>query len=439
MLFALLIAFILILVNALYVAAEFGSVAVRRAQVAQSAEQGDKKAKWLLPFVQEAPKLDTYVAACQIGITASSLILGAFADAAFSPHLARFLSLRLGMFEVAAYSVSAVAVLVVLTGLQVLFGELVPKSLALRFPLPTALATVRPMAWSLSLYGPFIRVLNGSAILLLRLFKLPLTAHRHIHSPKEIESILLQSARSGIFGPEQYQRLREAMRLPLRKAHQLMMPRTRVDAVDNTWPLSRSIEAIVRSPYTRLPVYENDRSTVLGFVHSKEVAARCAAGNLQSIKELLRPAPIIPETISVDRLIELLRKKPFHIAFVVDEQGDFAGLISIEDILSELLGDIPDELKQPRLPDRLGPAVFRLPGEMRRDLVENWLGMEWPGESDTVSGHVVNLLGRIPKEGESVLIQGARVEVEAVKSNVITSVLVSLPEQGKTSGSGVPE
>lgn len=183
----------LILINALYVAAEFAAVGVRRGQVRQLVQEGHRLAKRLLPILNDASRLDTYIAACQIGITFSSLILGAYGQATLARDLAPVFQSWGNMQAVAAQSTSAGAVLIFLTALQVIFGELVPKSIALQYPLQLALYTFLPMRWSLMLYSWFIGILNGSGMFLLKLLGVSSSGHRHIHSPEEMICSLLRA------------------------------------------------------------------------------------------------------------------------------------------------------------------------------------------------------------------------------------------------------
>ena len=200
----------LILVNALYVAAEFGAVSVRRGPVRGLAQRGNMLAGRLLPMLESPSRLDSYIATCQIGITLSSLILGAFGQATVALDLAAVLEDRAGMQSVAAHSAAALAVLVLLTVAQVLFGELIPKSLALQFPTRVALLTYLPTHWSKVLLRPFLAVLNGSGWFILRRVGLQQGAsHRHVHSPEEIEMLIAESSDGGLLEPEEQLRLRQ--------------------------------------------------------------------------------------------------------------------------------------------------------------------------------------------------------------------------------------
>jgi putative hemolysin len=229
---AILIIVALILINAVYVGAEFAAVGVRRSRIQQLASEGNPLAAWLLPLIESPAALDRYIAACQIGITLSSLVLGAYAQRTIAVWLAPLFGRLGGLQDVAAQSTSAVAVLLVLTAAQVIFAELIPKSLALQYPTQAALYTLLPMVPSLWLYKPFIKWLNGTGLLLLRLLGSPSPTHGHIHSPDEIGLLMAESRDGGLLEPDEHRRLQRALRLSLRQAKQLMVPRPRISALD---------------------------------------------------------------------------------------------------------------------------------------------------------------------------------------------------------------
>src|ERR671913_549870 len=236
MLLAWTIIVLLILLTGLYVAAEFAAVSARRSRLRRLAEDGNGLAARILPVLEDPAALDRYIAVSQIGITLSSLILGAYGQATIAPRVAPLLEGVAGMDAAAAESTAAAAVLVFLTILAVIIGELVPKSLALQDPTRVAIATVIPMQWSLSLFNWSIAFLNGSGMLLMRVMGVPATGHRHVHSPEEIELLIAESRDGGLLEPEEQVRLHRALRLGLRTARQLMVPRERLAIVDVATP-----------------------------------------------------------------------------------------------------------------------------------------------------------------------------------------------------------
>lgn len=421
----LIIVALLIAVNALYVAAEFAAVGVRKSRIRQLAEEGNGIARLLLPWIQDSRQLDRYVAVCQIGITLSSLVLGAFSQATLTPSLAQVLTGKMGMQDLTAHSLAAGIVLTVLTALQVVLGELVPKSLALQYSSSAALYTFLPMRWSLAVFSFLSSVLNGSALLVLRILRIPQGAHRHIHSPQEIEMLIAESRDGGILEPGDHQRLQRALRLGTRPAHQLMVPRRYMAAIAYETPIEEVLREIVSSPYSHLPVYEGSMDNVIGMVHTKDAVIHYIdQGEIRSLDDIMRPVLSVPEHVTADSLLNLLRQKRTRQAVVVDEFGGTEGLLTLEDVLTELLGEVADEFKmdQPQ-PERLPDGRVRLPGLMRLDVAEPWLGVLWQGEADTIGGHVIEVLGRVPVPHERLTIQGAEVEVEAVDHHAVVSIL----------------
>ncbi len=346
---SLLVIAFLILVSALYVAAELGMVAVRRTRVKQMAEEGHWLAARLLPILEQPAELDRAIAACQIGITVSSLVLGAYGQAELAPLLAELLS-GLGIAgTAAAESAAAIAVLVVLTVVHMILGELLPKSFALEFPTQTALATVLPLTWSLRLFSPLLYLFNGSGLLLLRLFRVRPPRHHHVHSAAEIDLLLAEAAVSDdALDPEDRRRLRRALTLGARRARDLMVPRARIVAVDIDTPPEQVTQLVADAPYTRLPVYQRSLDQVIGFLHTKDVLLRQMGrtdGAPVAVRDLVRPIVSVPVQASADQVLVMLRERRVQLGLVVGERNETVGLITLEDVLSEVFGALSDELK----------------------------------------------------------------------------------------------
>ncbi|HYE95977.1 MAG TPA: hemolysin family protein [Rubricoccaceae bacterium] len=419
----------LTLALALYVAAEFAAVSVRHGQIRSLAQDGSAIARRLLPTLEDPHRLDRYIAACQIGITLSTLVTGAFAQATVALDLAALLERAAGMEPVAARSAAAVSVLVLLTVAQMVFGELVPKSLALQFPTRISLITYLPTYWSSVLYRPFISALNGSGWFLLRLFGLsPGGSHRHVHSPEEIEMLLAESRDGGLLEPDEQHRLHRALQLSRRTARELMVPRQWVEAVRLDTPPEEALRIATTSAYTRLPVYRGSLDDVVGMLHTKDVAAHFAEqGRLAPVEALLRPILRVPAGVTADRLLGFFRERRGRLALVLDEHGGVEGLVTLQDVLSELVGEVADEFKEPDpTPERLPDGRVRLPGHLRLDEAFPWTGVRWeaPGVA-TVGGRVVAALGSVPQGGERLQIGGVEVEVERVEGRSIAFLLVT--------------
>ena len=427
---AILVVIALIVVNALYVAAEFAAVSVRRSRIQQLAADGNPLAAWLLPVLESPEALDRYIGASQIGITLSSLVLGAYAQQTFAVWLTPYFAELGGLQQIAAQSTSTAVVLLTLTTAQVVFAELVPKLVALQYPTQASLYTFLPMLASLWIYRPFIKFLNGSALLVLRVMGTPYQAHRHIHSPDEIELLIAESRDGGLLEPDEHRRLQRALRLNLRQAKQLMVPRRKIAALDINTPLHEVIGIFAQSPFSRLPVYRDSLDNVVGILHTKELVRWFVSeGSTMTLSDLIRMVPTVHESVTADRILRELRERRSHQALVVDEFGGTAGLLTLEDVLSELLGFVGDEFKAAHpAAEPLPGGRVRLPGGMAVQDAATALDTEWETDAATVGGMVIEALGHLPTIGERISIGEYDFEVERLADRVVESViLVRLP------------
>ena len=422
---AILVIVTLLLVNALYVAAEFAAVSVRRSRLHQLKEDGNPLAAWLLPIIESPAALDRYIAACQIGITISSLVLGAYAQATIAVSLAPYFVALGGLTDVVAQSTSTIVVLLVLTVAQVVFAELVPKSVALQYPTQTSLYTLIPMVASQWVYRPFITWLNGTGLLILRLLGAPHQTHRHIHSPDEIELLIAESRDGGLLEPDEHRRLQRALRLNLRQARQLMVPRKRISALSIDTPLNEVVSTVAQSPYSRMPVYRGSIDNIVGILRTKDLVRWFVEGRPgATLAELMRAIPSVHESVTADRVLKDLRERRSHQALVVDEFGGTAGLLTLADVLTELFGHVGDEFRSGQLAtETLADGRIRLAGEMGVDDAAMLLETSWETGASSVGGLVTEALGHIPSERETVVVGDYEFEVERVRDRIPQSVI----------------
>jgi putative hemolysin len=422
---------LLILLTALFVAAEFAVVGARRSRLRRLAEDGNALATRVLPVVEDPHALDRYIAASQVGITLCSLILGAYAQASIAPRVAPLLE-RLGGLQVeTARSTSAVLVLLILTTLAMIVGELVPKSIALQDPTRTAIWTVLPMQWAQRVFAWSIDFLNGSGNLILKLMRVKNTGHRHVHSPEEIELLIAESRDGGLLEPQEQVRLHQALRLGLRTARELMVPRSRLASVDVQTPFAEVLRLVATSPYSRLPVYRGSPDDIIGILHTKDIVTGFISDRPQtSLMSLLRPLARVHGSLPADHLLNYMRDKRIHQVLVVGDGGQIEGLITLEDVVAELIGGVSDEFKGAParailLPDR----SVRLPGAMRVDQAAQVLGADWKSPGDTVGTYIPRALGGVPAPGEQVTIRGVELVIESVEEEMVSSVLVLPPSK----------
>jgi len=434
---AILVIGLLVSINALYVAGEFATVSSRKTRIASYAEAGNRVARLLLPVLQDPHRLDNYIAASQVGITISSVALGIYGQQRIAPLITPWIAalpLRINATqgaEIAAAGASALLVLIVLTTLQVVFGELLPKSVAIQYPERTALLTTIPMRWSADfLLKPLIVLLNGSGILVLRALGVSHEGeHRHIHSPEEIIILVNESHEGGLLLDEERHMLSNVFRSRKTVAGEIVIPRTRIVASEVNRPLADALHELAESSYTRMPVYEKDLDHILGFVHMKDLFKLYRINPDASLREILRPAPYIPETLPLVEVWERLNEERSYLAIVFDEYGGTIGLISREDMIEELFGEIQDEYDQERAPiTALGPGEFLVRGDMPLGTLNAELGtsLDHP-ELYTIGGLVLDALGRISRLGDEVTIDGILMRVMAVRSLSVQMLRLTIP------------
>jgi CBS domain containing-hemolysin-like protein len=425
----ILVVAILIGFNALYVAGEFATVSARRPRLTQMAEEGSHLAKMLLGVIKNPRRLDNYIAASQVGITISSIVLGIYGQQAVAPRIEPWLS---GIAGEAAAGSSAVIVLIFFTTLQVIFGELLPKSVAIQYPERVAQLTALPMRWSAEiLLRPLIFLLNGSGRLLLKLLRVPPGGeHTHIHSPEEILLLVQESHKSGLLDADERRMLNSVFRVSETRAAEIIVPRPRIVAAEVNQPLKAILEKSALSAHSRLPIFEKDLDNILGYVHLQDVFKLYRRNPKASVHSVLREAPFIPETVPVTQVWNEMNRANSYLAIVFDEFGGTTGLITREDVIEELFGELQDEFDQePALVRHLSDGRIVVRGEMSISVLSDLLEADLPHENVfTVAGLIENKLGRIPDVGDQVKVGDFQFQVEAVAGNTVTAVCVVPPE-----------
>ena len=289
------------------------------------------------------------------------------------------------------------------------------------------------MAVSAWLYRPFNALLNGSGLAILRLVGAPHHGHRHIHSPEEISLLIAESRDGGLLEPDEHLRLQRALRLNLRQAKQLMVPRRKIEGIASDTPLQEAINILVRSPYSRLPVYRDSIDNIIGILHTKDVvrwlvgaqAESTTPGSSQAtIETLMNPITSVHESVTADRVLRQLRERRSHQAIVVDEFGGTSGILTLEDVLVELIGDVGDEFKAGEpVPETLPDGRIRLPGDMAVQDAAALLNAEWDTTASTVGGLVTEALGHLPQPGEQVTLADYEFEIESVADRAVQAVV----------------
>jgi CBS domain containing-hemolysin-like protein len=429
---------LMIFFNALYVAAEFSTVSARRTKISQMAGQGNRLARLLMPTLEDPVRLDRYVAGCQIGITISSLVLGAYAQSAIASELALPLANLLATVGLSrdpvvaltlARSLSVIGVLIFVTGLQVIFGELFPKSLAIQYPESIALSVYWPMRISLILFALPIWLFNGSANIILRL--LGHSGHSEgarLHSAEEIELLVTESHEGGLLDDNERRLLRNALRLRDLTARQVMVHRTKIDAVPEGTLPEDLIKQAIDAGHSRIPVYRDTIDEIVGFVHIKDVF-RLYVENSENVASIMRETLYVPETLAVTDVWHQLNAERKYLAIVFDEFGGTAGLLTQEDLIEEIFGELQDEFDDEMAiiaRDKDGRIYLR--GDLLVNDVNEYLELELPVDpADTLSGLVFSRLGRPPVEGDEVTFGNVIIRVESMEDLSVGEVSLLLP------------
>ncbi|WP_455449540.1 hemolysin family protein [Natrinema thermotolerans] len=428
----LLFAFFLVFLNGFFVAAEFAYVRIRPTQIEALVDEGRRSAKLL----QEAEEnLDDYLATTQLGITIASLGLGWVGE----PAIASLLEPVLGPVLPAGtlHLVSIAIGFSVITFLHVVFGELAPKTLAIADAERIALLVAAPMKFFYYIFIPGIIVFNGTANFFTRLLGVaPASERDESHSEEEILRIVAKSGEQGVVDTDEVEMIEAVFDLGDTVAREVMIPRPDVVTVRADMPLSELRGVAAGGNYTRYPVVDDDADEpVIGFVHAKDVLQAIEAANGEdttaaepTARDLVRDAIIVPETRRIDGILAEFRRQDAQLAVVIDEWGAFEGILTIEDVIEEVIGDIRDEFDAPDAEasiDELPDGRYAVDGGVTLETVNETLGTTLEGEAfDTVGGLVLSRLGRAPEVGDSVATDGYEVTVEETEGTRISRVIV---------------
>lgn len=425
---------LLVSINALYVAAEFSAVASRKTRIRQMAEEGSRMASVLLPIMEDSRQLDRYVATGQIGITISSLLLGMYGQNVIAESLLGWLGGTNDLFATAtAESVGIIVVLLFITALQVILGELLPKSISIQFPEQVALALAIPMRVSMLLLAPLIAFFNGSGLLILKMLgREHQDGHHHIHSPEEIEILVSESHEGGLLDDEEKQMLRNAFRLRDLSARQVMVHRTRIIAA----PVDSTVREIMmistETGKSRIPLFKGNIDYIEGFVHIKDMFRLFVSGE-NDISGEIRDIVHIPEAMSVSDVWEKLEQAGQYFGIVFDEFGGTAGLVTLEDLIEEIFGELQDESDDEAALLYVGEkGLARFRWDWLVSDINEYFDLELPEVGfDTISGLVISELGRQPSVGDSVMVGSTMIRVEEMDDKGISELSIADPGKPK--------
>jgi CBS domain containing-hemolysin-like protein len=416
--------------NAFFVAAEFALVGARATRLQTLAETGDRRA---LLALKALAHLDDCISGTQLGITLASLALGWIGEATLAVlFVSIFAGLPSPFATLATHAVAGTVAFAGITFLHIVLGELAPKSLALLHPERVSRWVAPPLLLFTHVFWPAIWLLNKSAVGFLHLFAVRPPAHaERVHDPEELLLLLSESRKHGLVGESNAEMIAGVFDLAHTSVRQAMTPRTDMEAVERHWPLDRVVEVIQESGYSRLPVYEEDLDHIVGILLAKDLLEFFDGQRPFSVDAVMREPFFIPETMRVDLLMQALQERNAHLAIVVDEYGGTLGLVTLEDLIEEIVGDIFDEFDQHQMTDVVQATAeghLSVPGDLPITELNERYHFSFP-EDDyiTVAGLVLAALEHVPTVGEHVQVQGVTFCVTQMDHLRIERLEITLP------------
>ncbi|WDF55117.1 hemolysin family protein [Mucilaginibacter sp. KACC 22063] len=426
--FHIFLTIFLVLLNGFFVAAEFAIVRVRGSQIEIQAKAGSQMAKIARGIMHN---LDGYLAATQLGITIASLGLGwAGESVVTNVMLNLFKAFGLTITSAFVINTSHVVAFVVITILHIVFGELAPKTLAIQRSVRTAMAVAWPLRFFFVIFRPAIWVLNTFANFILSLFGIKAVhGEESHHSSEELQYILEQGKESGALDSSEHELIKNVFDFNERVVKNIMVPRTRISGIDIDSTRDELVDCLINEGYSRMPVYDDTIDKIVGIVHAKDVLRLLARNEEIELRNIIRKPYFIPETKKINNLMAELQQKRIQIAIVLDEFGGTAGMVTLEDIVEELVGEIQDEYDEEKpivekINDReyvvnaLAP-IYDVNEHLPHDLPED-------GDFDTVSGWLGDIFGKIPDVGEQKEANGYNITVLKKSDQNIESVKLEL-------------
>src|SRR5213082_461339 len=421
LLFELVAVAALILLNAFFVAAEYGLVTSRRTRIVELEHQGNRRARTVVQIVGDPPQ---FISAMQLGVTLTSLGIGALGEHALSKAFDNVLATVLAI---------ALAYLI-LTFFHVVIGELVPKGIALGHSEGVALWVSAPVRAFFVVTGPLVWVLMLSTELVLRLFGLqPPGSELDVHSEAELKMLVSASTERGEIETEEREMLYKVFDFADKEVSDVMVPRPDVVALSIDLPPEEALAAVIDSPFTRYPVYRESLDDIVGVLHVRDLFSEMHDRGIAAVNldDIVRPAHIVPETKDLAALLAEFRRANQHMAIVVDEYGGMEGIVTLEDLLEEIVGEIEDEYDLPdeRI-ERVDEHTIRIDGTFPIDDFNEQFGTDLPVEDfHTMGGFVFGLLGRAPEVGDDVSHDGLRFDVIEVDGSRIEKLAVTFEQR----------
>lgn len=419
---------VLVLLNGFFVAAEFAIIGVRPTRLAQLADQGNATAQSLLRTLEDREQVDRYIASAQLGITLASLGLGMYGEPAIAHLLEGALHDWFGLEGSAVHTISFIIGLGLVTYLHVVVGEMAPKSVALQYAERTVLALARPMALMQAIFGAPITVLNRIGLAVLRLIGVPPPSEKsRLHTPGELEMIISEGVVGGLIEAQQFNLFENIFDLSELHVGQMMTPRVKVEAVPIDIDAGALDETLLASSYSRLPVYEGDIDHIVGVLHVKSFVSAQMEGEPFDLRQIMDEAVYLPESATAYELMATLEKRRAQFAVVIGEYGGTAGIVTLEDMLEEVVGEVWDEfdvdLQEPVTV--IGPGQLLVKGSARLDELNEYVDLSSHEETaGSVGGLLLAHVNLPPQRGDSVTLDGVTLRIEELDGMTIEAVTV---------------
>ncbi|HEY8400645.1 MAG TPA: hemolysin family protein [Cytophagaceae bacterium] len=433
MLLDIFITLLLVFLNGFFVAAEFAIVKVRASQLEVRAAAGNRIAGFSLNMLKH---LDAYLSATQLGITLASLGLGWIGESVVANIVINVFSYFGAPIDpVTLHSISLIIAFAFITILHIVFGELAPKSIAIQRAEMTTLAIAYPLKFFYILFKPFIFLLNGLANLLLKALGFSLQDLHDAHSAEELQLLLEQGKVSGAIEPSEHELIKNVFGFNLITAKQIMVPRTSINAIDESMPMEEIINKIINDGYSRMPVYRDNIDNVIGIIYTKDLLKMMNKRENIDLQQVIRPPFFVPHSKKINELLKELQERHMHMAIVTDEFGGVAGIVTIEDIIEELVGEIQDEHdEEAPFVEKVNEKEYVVNALSTIEDVNEYLPVPLPkgSEYDTVAGLVNTLFGKIPELNEKISFNDYEVTILKKSKQsvlVVKLILQQNPEQ----------
>jgi CBS domain containing-hemolysin-like protein len=398
MIFDILLTVFLVLLNGFFVAAEFAIVKVRSSQIELRAQSGNTMAKMAQNMLTH---LDAYLSATQLGITLASLGLGWIGESVVSQIVINVMHFfGFAGSEALAHTIALPISFAIITVLHIVFGELAPKSLAIQRSESTALAVAYPLRFFYILFKPFIWLLNGLANMVLRSMGIQAVHGAEVHSAEELRLLFEQSAEGGAIQDTHHKLIENVFHFNERMVKQILVPRTKMVAIDVNIPEHELMEVIFNEGYSRLPVYNGNIDNIIGILYVKDILSIMRQNKPIVIDELMRSAYFVPETKKINLLLKQFQRRHMHMAIATDEFGGVSGIVTIEDIIEELVGEIQDEYdEEAPIVERINDFEYKVNGAASIPDANDYLPFALPEGEDyeTVGGLMNVIYGQIPE------------------------------------------